>query len=130
MPTEDTCQPQVLTALQKDGWTITGQQIYILKGEHAVFIDIEAVKEDQQTFIEVKCFPENNTSTEFYIAVGQYFVYRHILSTQKPHHTLYLAIPEDTYDALTDVYYDTLHDNHVKLVIVNIEMEIVIRWIE
>lgn len=129
MPAEDICHPQVLTALKKDGWSITGQQVYILKGDHAIYIDTEAAKEPQQVFIEVKCFPENNTSTEFYIAIGQYLVYRQILSTQKPHHLLYLAIPEDIYDSLTDIHRDTLRDNHVKLMVVNMDMEIVAQWI-
>ncbi len=130
MPTEDICQPQVVTALKKDGWIITGQQVYLLKGEHAIFIDIEAAKQPQHAFIEVKCFPENNTSTEFYIAVGQYLVYRQILSTQKPQHRLYLAMPQVVYEMLTDVHRDTLGDNHVKLIVVNIEEEVVAQWIE
>lgn len=130
MPSEDICQPQVVAALKKDGWTITGQQVYILKGNHAIFIDIEAAKEPDQAFIEVKCFPEDNTSTEFYIALGQYLTYRQILSTQKPTHRLYLAIPEDIYDMLTEVHRDTLRDNHVKLIVVNIELEVIAQWIE
>ena len=130
MPTEDVCHPQVVVALSKEGWTITGQQIYILKGRHAIFIDIEAIKQTQQAFIEVKCFPENNISTEFYIALGQYLVYRQILSTQKPYHRLYLAIPEDNYAFFTDVQRDTFQENHVKLIIVNMRSETISQWIE
>jgi len=88
MPGHDICQPAILTALRKDGWSIVGQQVYVFKGKHVIYIDIEATKESSQAFIEVKCFAETNTSTQFYIAVGQYLVYRQILLTEKPSHSL------------------------------------------
>jgi hypothetical protein len=130
MPVEDICQPQVETALQKVGWIIVRKQVYITEGDISVYIDIEAAKQDAQMFIEVKCFPEQATTTEFYTALGQYQVYRQVLAIQKPNHTLYLAMPDAIYEELSAVYRDTLADNRVKLILVNLEKEIITRWME
>src|SRR5688572_2167293 len=130
MPTQDTCQPEVIAALQKDGCIIIGQQVHIPKPDLYIFIDIEAAKEDQQAFIEVKCFPEANSTTEFYIAIGQYLLYRQVITTQKPDATLYLAIPEHIFNTFGETYRDTLSDNHVKMIVVNIQMEVIAQWIE
>jgi hypothetical protein len=130
MPTEDICQPEVVVALQKDGWTITGQQIYIPKPDLYVFIDIEAAKEDSQAYIEVKCFPDANSTTEFYTAIGQYLVYRQVIATERPGYRLYLAVPEDIFDALGETYRDTIRDNRVKIIVVNLEAEFIVQWIE
>jgi len=129
MPSEDACQPQVEVALKKEGWVIVDTQVYISKGDFYVFIDIEAANEANQTFIEVKCFP-TPAQGEFYNAVGQYVSYREVISTERPGHSLYLAIPEKVYDAFTDVHRDILRANRVKLVIVNLDFEVVVRWIQ
>ena len=50
MPHEDACQPEVITALEKDGWIITGHQVHIESVEIYVYIDLEALKADRTTF--------------------------------------------------------------------------------
>ncbi len=42
MPVQDSCQPQVAAALQKDGWIITNQQITFRRPDLYVFSDLEA----------------------------------------------------------------------------------------
>src|SRR5262249_48323070 len=130
MPTQDACRPKVVSALQKDGWVITGQQIYIPRPDLYVFIDIEAAKSEKQAYIEVKCFPDANTTTEFYTAIGQYLVYRQVIMTERPHHILYLAIPDHIYNDFGETYLETIQNNRVKIIIVNTEMEVVAQWIE
>jgi len=76
----------------------------------------------------VKCFKEG-VQNEFYVAVGQYISYRNVIRTQRPQHTLYLAVPENVYDDFTSVQREILTENHVKLMIVNLELEVITRWI-
>lgn len=130
MPIQDSCHPSVIIALQKDGWIITGQQVYIPKPDLYVFIDIEAQREERQAYIEVKCFPEANSTTEFYNAIGQYLVYRRVIATEKPEYILYLAVPDDVFDTLGETYRGTIQENRVKIIVVNMKMEIVRQWIE
>src|SRR5438045_8206038 len=98
MPHEDACQPEVITALEKDGWIITGHQVYIESVEIYIYVDLEALKADRTTYIEVKCFPGANSTTEFYASVGQYLLYREFLNMEIQTTTLYLAIPTQIYD--------------------------------
>ncbi len=57
MPAEDSCQPEIIVALQKAGWTITDQQIHLKGPDIFIYIDIEAAQVDRSVYIEVKCFP-------------------------------------------------------------------------
>jgi XisH protein len=130
MPVQDSCQPQVIAALQKDGWTITDQQIAFKRPDLYVFIDLEAKKEDEGAYIEVKCFPGANDTNEFYAAIGQYFVYREVLAIEAPNATLYLAIPSSIWgDQFGDTYRTTVLNNHVKIIVVDLEAELVAQWI-
>jgi XisH protein len=130
MPVEDACQPQVVAALQKDGWTITDQQITFKRPDLYVFIDLEAKKEGEEAYIEVKCFPGVNDTSEFYAAIGQYFVYREVLGIEAPNSTLYLAIPTRIWnEQFGDTYRNTVLNNHVKIIVVDLETENVAQWI-
>ncbi len=130
MPVQDTCQPQVVAALQKDGWTITDQQITFKRPDLYVFIDLEAKKGDAGAYIEVKCFPSAADTSEFYAAIGQYLVYREVLSIESPNTTLYLAIPTRIWnEQFGDTYRSTALKNHVKIIVVDLEAETIAQWI-
>lgn len=64
------------------------------------------------------------------IAVGQYISYRQVLAVKKPRHILYLAMPQKIYDRLTTTHREILQANHVRLIIVDLEVEVIVRWIE
>lgn len=129
MPLHDVCQPAVERALIKDGWVIIDTQVYIAKGDFYIYVDLEAEKEVEQTFIEVKCFTEG-VQNEFYVAVGQYIAYRNVIRTQRPRHTLYLAIPADVYAGFSDAQREILIENRVKLIVVDLKLEAITQWIE
>jgi XisH protein len=132
MPNEDACQPEIVGALQHDGWIITGRQVYIESDDIYVYIDLEATKVDRTAFIEVKCFSGSYT-TAFYAAVGQYLLYREVLDIEMPSATLYLAIPSQTashiYDNFGTAYGNTLRNNRVKIIVIDLEKEVIVKWI-
>jgi len=128
MPPLDSCHNQVSHALQKEGWTIQPRQARFDADILAV-IDIEANKADEHAYIEVKCFPGANTTQEYYIAFGQYVIYRTLLSKIKPEAVLYLAVPEHVYyGEFTETIYNAIQDNRVKLIIVNLTTEVIVQW--
>lgn len=81
---------------------------------------------------EVKCFSNRQTiTTEVYAAIGQYIIYRMLLSELQLNIPLYLAIPELVYHTIFDsTLRHVVSDNQIKLLIVNLEDERIIQWIE
>jgi hypothetical protein len=131
----DRCHQQVVRALEKDGWMVAKKPTKLYSEDRQVFIDILAERgtngsQEQIILSEVKCFPDrNDTTREIYIAFGQYLVYRAIIAELKRQIPLYLAVPEDAYQAIFDpVIQRVVNDNQVKLLVVDLEMEIITRW--
>jgi hypothetical protein len=80
MPAFDSCHPQIVRALEKDGWNIALDQFLIrIDRSHRVYIDIEARHANSQSVmvVEVKCFQDvESETTDLYTAIGQYLIYR------------------------------------------------------
>jgi hypothetical protein len=130
MPPRDSCHDEVSHALQKEGWVIYPKQARF-DADVLAIIDIEATKDDIKAYVEVKCFPGANTTQEIYIAFGQYIVYRELLSHIRPNAALYLAIPDTIYNQqFTATIRNALHSNRVKMIIVDVQMEVVVQWIQ
>lgn len=132
----DQCHQQVVKALEKDGWMVAKKPTKLYSEDRQVFIDILAERgangsQEQIILSEVKCFPDrNDTTREIYIAFGQYLVYRALIAELKRQIPLYLAIPEDAYQTIFDpVIQRVVNDNQVKLLVVDLETEIITRWI-
>ena len=137
MPAFDQCHGQVVRALEKDGWVIESQPVMYLIGRRRVFVDLQARRQvngsgQQVMLVEVKCFPDPDSTThELYAAIGQYIMYRAILKELAINVSLYLSIPEEVFEDIFDVVtQNAIRDNQIKLVIVNLGAERIIRWIE
>lgn len=137
MPAIDSCEPPILRALQKDGWHVFGKPHLIYTDEHHVFADfsLQRVTEDQMQQIviaEVKCFsnPQDDLQ-ELYTAIGQYIFYRSALLIMESSTLLYLAIPVHVYTRLSDepAVLLAFRESQIKVVIVDVEAEEVIQWL-
>jgi hypothetical protein len=137
MPAIDQCEPQVIRALQKQGWEVTHQPfaVRIDRGRPAyVYADMRLRRiRDQVSLIvvEVKCFAGTRTLLdEFYQAIGQYVVYRHALEMNGVQTPIYLTVPDTVYATFLQgaLIEAVLHDIQVKLIVVNLEKEEVVRW--
>ena len=52
--------------------------------------------------VEVKSFVSTSPVTDFHQALGQFINYRIALADKEPGRTLYLAVPEETFEAFFD----------------------------
>ena len=134
MPAFDSCHPQILRALQKDGWQISADQFLIrIDRRHRVYIDIEAHHSRNQSImvVEVKCFQDVETeTTDLYTAIGQYLVYQSLLQERGIEIPLYLAIPEHAYNGVFKrMALPILTQNHVRMMIVDLEQEVIQQWL-
>jgi hypothetical protein len=100
MGTRDQLHPQVVSALRKDGWTITHDPSVVPFAATYTEIDlgaeklIAAEKGGRRIAVEVKSFMGPSTVSEFHTALGQYLDYTIALSEHDPERSLYLAIPQ------------------------------------
>lgn len=82
MPALDKCEPQVLNAFRKDGWSVASKPFVLPTHDRNVYADFSLQRgtngtSEQIIVVEVKCFtnPEQDFA-ELYGAVGQYQFYR------------------------------------------------------
>ena len=138
MPAYDSCHFQMARALQKAGWIVSDRPKYIVDDETDIFIvvDIEAHlrtngAEGRRIYVEVKCFPGQNATQELYIAFGQYMLYRTLLSRQDIGVPVYLAVPQAAYEIVFNpVIQQMCRENHIMMIVVDLETETVLQWIE
>jgi hypothetical protein len=133
MPKLDKCHPKVVQALQKDGWTVNPKpkRRTTPNSDMIIHIDLEAWKANtQRIFVEVKCFPKKNKTQELHIALGQYILYRGFLAEQGETTPLYLAVPEPVYaDQFNAIIRQTILDNAIKVVVIDLAQEVIVQWI-
>jgi hypothetical protein len=101
----DKFHQEVRLAVEKEGWNITDDPLYIKLGKIPVQIDlgaekiIGAEKEGKKIAIEIKTFGILSFISAFHEAVGQYIVYREALELINQERELYLAIPSNVFEA-------------------------------
>ena len=137
MPKYNYCQGQVVNALRKDGWTVAPKSLFLTDAfRNDAYIDLDATRGangtiTQHIYVEVKCFGRPKETAEFHRAIGQYIMYRGILNRVGLLAPLYLVVPSRSFS----VYFnrsvlDVMAQHEVKLLIVDIEQEKVLQWIE
>jgi hypothetical protein len=132
----DYCHPQIVSALEKEGWTVAPVPLNIRTPTRVGYIDIQASRNingttQQIMLAEVKCFPDRSRTAELYHAVGQYVIYRATLAELNVTAPLYLAVPFDVYETIFDsTARRAVSDNKIKLLIVNLDTETIVQWIE
>jgi len=106
MPRRDVFHEIVKIALIKDGWKITHDPLILSIGTRKVFIDlggerlIGVEKNGEKIAVEIKSFLGDSDVDDLEKAIGQYILYRRILSEKEPERKLYLAIEEETYNGI------------------------------
>lgn len=99
MPRRDTDHELVVEALKREGWTITDDPLVLPYGGKEVYVDlgaervVGAVKGDRKIAVEIKTFLGPSDVHDLELAIGQYNLYRDILSETDPERSLHLAIP-------------------------------------
>ncbi len=137
MPAIDQCEHHVILALQKAGWLVTHQPFPIrISREEGVYADLRLQRISGITniiIIEVKCFSEKRSVLdEFYHAVGQYLLYRNALVLKQINVPLFLSVPMNIYDTFFQrkMVQAVIEDAKIKVVVIDIEQEVVVRWVD
>lgn len=107
MPARDIYHDVVVQALINEGWEITDDPLLLSYGSRELYVDlgaekttIAAQKDNRKIAVEIKSFLKSSPMRDLEEAVGQYQVYQSILSEIEPERTLYLAIPQRTYESI------------------------------
>ena len=137
MPGRDAIHDAVKNALMKDGWTITADPYVIDYEDLSLFVDLAAEqtlaaeKNGRKIALEIKSFLGRSEVREFETALGQYQLYRGLLEVTDPARTLFLAVSETTYQDFFQraAIQLILKRFQVALVLVNVENEEIVRWI-
>ena len=137
MPALDSCHSQIVRALEKAGWRVAPKPVEISSPINLLYADIEAFRtteDDEQEIIilEAKCFTNpGSTMHDLYVAVGQYLVYQDLMQRTNIDNPLYLAIPIEVYYGIFEPIARAIADrNGMKLVLVNLEQEVIEKWLE
>jgi len=69
---------------------------------------------------------------EVYLAHGQFLDYRYALELEDPNRTLYLAVPQETYQVFfTLKFIDQVRQrSQIKIVVYDVTQEVIVQWIE
>ena len=72
----------VRSGLEKEGWTITDDPLFLRLGDAKIYIDLgaekllAATKEDEKIAVEIKTFVNDSVMFSFHVAVGQFINYQ------------------------------------------------------
>jgi hypothetical protein len=135
MPAKDIYHDAVKRALQKEGWTITHDPLFVRVGGIDVSIDlgaelIAAEKEGQKIAVEVKSFVGPSTVNEFHTALGQFLNYREALEVREPERILFLAVPADIYDIffMLPLIQSVTKRYQLMLILYDHNKEVIVKW--
>jgi hypothetical protein len=136
MPALDHCHPQIVRALEKDGWAVDSLPVTLSNELRSFVVDIRATRQTngaRQTILlaEVKCFAGRDaTTTELYVAIGQYMMYRAMLSELRQNIPLVLAVPEQVFAHIFDsVALKAIADGRISMIVVDLTSERIVRWL-
>jgi hypothetical protein len=138
MPQKDTFHATVRQALIQDGWTITHDPYSLLYGENRLYVDlaaerpIAAEKEGRKIAVEIKSFIGDSEMADLERSLGQFVLYRFVISRDEPDRQLFLAVPHDAYEALFNTAdgRDLVTAQSLRLLVFDPVQETIVRWIE
>lgn len=139
MSARDVYHDVVITALEKDGWTITNDPLVLkFSSNRRLRIDlgaeqiITAQKNTIKIAVEIKSFLAPSDITEFHLALGQFLNYRVALKSKDSERILYLAIPLEIYQDffLEEFTQLSIQEYQVKLLVFDPTTEAIATWID
>lgn len=137
MPKLDIIHNSVKNALIKDSWLITDDPYVIQYRRTTLYADLGAERpiaverNGQKLVVEVKSFIGASKIQDLKEALGQYDIYRYLLEETAPDRKLYIAISKVAYNTFftQDVTQLILNKHQLPIIVVNIETEEIMQWI-
>ncbi|MFN9736013.1 MAG: XisH family protein [Microcystis sp.] len=138
MPAKDIYHEAVKNALIKDGWSILAAPYEIKYKDAELFADLAAEKplaaerNGRKIVVEIKSFLSPSPMRDFEIALGQYILYRNLISLTEPEYQIYLAIKDSIYENFfqRESIQDIVKINQLLLLVVEMEKEKILQWID
>ncbi len=136
MAAKDSFHDAVKSALEKEGWNITHDPLYINFAEVEIYIDLgaerllAAEKDGKRIAVEIKTFLKPSVISEFHTVLGQFLNYRFALNAEEPGRILYLAIPITIYETFFARRFVQLiiQEYQLKLIVFEPVNEEIIQW--
>ncbi len=127
----------VCSGLEKEGWTITDDPLFLRFGDAKIYIDLgaekllAATKDDEKIAVEIKTFVNDSVMFGFHVAVGQFINYQVALENLEPSRILYLAVPQVIYDTFFQslLVQSVIEKYQIKLIIYDPENEVIVKWL-
>ncbi len=137
MPARDRYHDCVRNALCKDGWVITHDPLRLPWGKKDLYVNLgaeqllAAEKGEWKIAVEIKSFLGRSEVDDLEKALGQFILYRTLLTMNEPGRTLFLAVPDHV---LQDVFDDPagqilLKDASLRVLGFDPEAEEITRWV-
>lgn len=127
----------VKNALIKDGWRVTHDPLQIKVGGVDMEIDLgaeqllAAERGNEKIAVEIKSFLSSASAiSEFHTALGQFINYRAALRQEESDRTLYLAVPNLTFNSFFQLDFPAsmVRENDLKLIVYDVELEQILQW--
>ena len=91
-----------------------------------------AERNRRKIVVEIKSFLSPSPMRDFEIALGQYILYRNLISLTEPEYQIYLAIKDSIYENFfqRESIQDIVKINQLLLLVVEMEKEKILQWID
>jgi hypothetical protein len=138
VPAKNIYHAAVVAALKADGWTVTDDPLTLTVGDRNLFIDLAAERTElaaekgvEKIAVEVQTFPNPSVVADLQDAIGQYVLYRSVLSRQHPDRPVFLAVPAKVYDGILSepLGQMVMIDLNVRLLVFDPDRREVAQWI-
>jgi hypothetical protein len=137
MPRLDKIHHAVRRALERDGWRITDDPFIIEYKRTKLYADLAAERslaaerDGRKIAVEIKSFISASKLQDLKEALGQYDIYRYLLEEIEPERKLYIAVSEKAYTNFftQDAIQLVTRKHRLPLIVVNLEREEVVQWI-
>jgi hypothetical protein len=134
---KDIFHDSVRKSLEKEGWFITDDPLFLRLGDAKIYIDLgaekllTATKGTEEIAVEIKTFTDISPMFAFHVAVGQFINYQVALEQLEPSRVLYLAVPEVIYETFfqTVLVQSVIKKHHIYLIIYDPQKEVIIKWL-
>jgi hypothetical protein len=135
---KDIIHTPVRNALVNEGWTITDDQYTVVYAEFTMYPDLAAERTlaaqrgTEKIAVEIKSFVGPSAVQDTKEALGPYVMYRAYLARLEPERKLYLAISTKTYHDIFQLRAVQLlvKEFAIALIVVNVEQEEIVAWID
>lgn len=138
MPARNIYHDAVAHALTADGWTITDDPLTLSYGGRDLYVDlgaeratIGAERNGERIAVEIHSFLNPSPVRDLEEAVGQYDIYRSILTDTGSDRLLFLAVPEHVHEGILAERLGQLIITRLqlRLIVFDGQRERIVQWI-